>query len=52
MYAALTCDRPYRSRLTPFEALKTISKESELGKLNPKLVRSFINLISSNQFTI
>lgn len=52
IYAAMTCDRVYRKKLSAFESLKYMNKEVSRNRLNKELVKSFIELISSNQFTI
>jgi len=53
IYDAMTCNRPYRARkFTPFETLKTLRKDAEKNKINPELFKHFVEMISSNQFTL
>ncbi|GAB6086090.1 HD-GYP domain-containing protein [Alkaliphilus crotonatoxidans] len=46
VYNALTSDRPYRSKLSPFEAIKVLETEYK-GKLDPKILYIFLNRIGN-----
>ena len=52
IFAAMTCDRPYRKKYTAFETLKHLKLESENGRIDANLTMTFIKLISTNQFKI
>jgi HD-GYP domain-containing protein (c-di-GMP phosphodiesterase class II) len=46
-YDALTCDRPYRQRLSPFQALKLIKREIS-GHVQQNLFENMIFLLGKN----
>lgn len=51
MYDAMLSERPFRTFVhTPFKALRKLQMNVLSGKLDAKLVSSFISLISTNQF--
>ncbi|GAA4718886.1 HD-GYP domain-containing protein [Brevibacillus fulvus] len=45
VFDALSADRVYRKRLSPFEAAKTVSQLTFQGQLNPEIVTPFIHYI-------
>ena len=47
IYDALTCDRPYRQRMSPFQALKLIKKEIS-GHVQQNLFENLIFLLGEN----
>jgi putative two-component system response regulator len=47
IYDALTSERPYKSALTPQQALEIIANEAAQGWRNPQLVMQFIEFIRS-----
>lgn len=48
VYDALTCDRPYRQRLSPFQALKLMKREIS-GPLQKNLFENMIFLLGDNR---
>jgi len=53
MFDAITCDRPYRThKVSTFDALKIITKDTEKGRLNRELVASFIAMISKQSLIL
>ena len=53
MFDAMTSDRPHRKRkFTTFEALKTLKHDADKNKIDKQLLKLFIELVSSNQFSL
>ena len=44
-YAALTCTRPHRRAVSPYEAVTTLLHEASDGRLDREVVRSFLDCI-------
>ncbi|MBR8834710.1 MAG: two-component system response regulator [Stigonema ocellatum SAG 48.90 = DSM 106950] len=47
IYDALTSERPYKRSFTKEEALSVMAKETESGWRNPKLLKQFVEFITS-----
>ena len=45
-FVAVTCPRPYRSAQAPFVGIKTLLLEAAAGKLDKRIVRAFIDMMS------
>lgn len=45
-YAALITPRPYRDALSPYEAMAVVLKEVRAGRLDPDVVRAFLDAMS------
>jgi len=49
IYDALTTVRPYSRDYTPFEALKMLSRDVEVGRLDRDLVAEFVKILSEGR---